>query len=505
VPFCYSPAIFALLSALHRSKRRFCLAVAALTWLGAPTPASGANVNEQAIFDKMRTTSGQRRPFLVLDPLLEQVARAKAADLANRDYFDHTNPDGHGPNWLVEQAGYPLPAHYDHSPDGNNIESLAAGYASADDTWQSWMDSGGHRQHLLATHPFYAEQTHVGIGYVNRPGSRYTHYWVVLTAPPPGPNPYREAMGRYGAVFSVGENQALMRCALSATGGFSGRLRMPGAVLPFNGSFGESGRATRQFDGGYTLTLIFDGGLSGTLSGPGFSTSFTLELLASTGGARAGRYTLVLAGPEPAGSYGSAVVRVLSDGTAALIGNRPDGSAFTATAPITESGTLLLYVGQHAGLSQLAGPLYFRATSAGDLDGTLRWLNPALATGLEAIGARYIAPAPGQPPLPVAGAVNNVTLTLAPADLPAPVQQSATLTADPALLIPAPALPALAARVNGAAGRFTGSYAHPQTGALTKFRGVILQKQGAAFGLVLGSGGAASLAPAGSAATLARP
>ncbi len=453
----------------------------------------------------MRTASGQRRPFLVLDPLLEQVARAKAADLANRDYFDHTNPDGCGPNWLVEQAGYPLPEHYDHSRDGNNIESLAAGYASAGDTWDGWMDSSGHRQHLLATHPFYAEQTHVGIGYVNRPGSRYTHYWVVLTAPPPGPNPYRDAMGRYGAVFGAGENQALVRCALSATGGFTGRLRLPGANLPFSGSFGEGGRVTRQLEGGLTLTLVFEGGLSGTLAGPGFSSQFSLERLASTGGARSGRHTLVLAGADPAGSYGSAVVRVLGDGTAALIGNRPDGSAFTATAPITESGTLLLYIGQHGGLSQLAGPLYFRTSSAGDLEGTLHWRNLVLATDLEAIGARYTAPAPGQPPLPVAGTANNVTLTLAPADLPAPVQQGATLTADPALLIPAPALPALSARVNAAAGRFTGSYVHPQSGVVTKFRGVILQKQAAAFGLVLGSGGAVSLAPSGTVVTLVRP
>jgi uncharacterized protein YkwD len=504
---CYSPAIVPFLSALRSLKRFPVAAIAALAFLLPAPQAHAVNANEQAIFDKLRTDSDQGRPFMVLDPLLCQVARAKAADLADRDYYDHTDPDGHGPNWWVEHAGYPLPDYYDHSPDGNNIESIAGGYPDPDGAWDVWMDSGGHRQHLLATVDFYAQQTSVGVGFVSRPGSRYTNYWVVLTAPPAGPNPYLDAAGRYGGMFSAGENQAILRVMLNATGVFTGRLRLPGASLAVNGTFGENGRATLNLGSGYTLALSFDEGMAGTLTGPGFSSEFALETIAKTAGARGGRYTLVLASSDPASGFGSAVVRVLADGTAALAGNLPNGAAFTASSPLTESGALLLYLGQNAGAGQVAGPLYFRTSSTSDLDGTLHWLNPAAAvnSNLDAVGARYAAPTAGQTALPVTSGANNATLTLDASSFAAPVVQTATLTTDPVLAIGTPQLPSLVARVNAAAGRFSGRYNDPVTGALVRYRGVILQKQSAAFGTLLGASGPATLAPAGAPAQLSRP
>lgn len=162
-----------------------------MTWLGAgnSAQADGVNLNaqERAIFSKLGG-SGQQRASLHLDPILCQVARAKAVDMGQRGYYDHTDPNGHGPNWWVEHAGYQLPAGYDHSNGGNNIESIAAGYTDPDDTWNAWMDSSAHKQHLLATHPFYAPQTSVGIGYANVSGSEWGSYWVVITAPPNGPS-----------------------------------------------------------------------------------------------------------------------------------------------------------------------------------------------------------------------------------------------------------------------------------------------------------------------------
>lgn len=164
-----------------------------LTFVGAipsgSTFAAGANLNarEQALFDLMAGHSNQRRPFLHLDPTLCNVAQARAADMAARHYFDHTDPDGHGPNWWVRNAGYTLPAGYSQAATGNNIESIAAGHASAGAAWDAWMGSSAHAQHVLATNSFYADQTSVGIGYVKSAGSEYTHYWVVITAPPNGP------------------------------------------------------------------------------------------------------------------------------------------------------------------------------------------------------------------------------------------------------------------------------------------------------------------------------
>lgn len=154
--------------------------------LGVPAQAQ-LNSQEDAIFNLLGNASGQGRHSTAVDPILSSVARERARDLAQRGYFSHTNPDGHGPNYLVRQAGYALPAHYDQSAAGNNIESIAAGYTTPQSTWNGWMDSPGHKRHLLAESSFYVEQTAVGVGYYYDANSEYRHYWVVLTAPPVGP------------------------------------------------------------------------------------------------------------------------------------------------------------------------------------------------------------------------------------------------------------------------------------------------------------------------------
>lgn len=155
-------------------------------WLYLPlvfkAPTCLLNPQEQQIAEYMRTHPEQQRASLTCDPILAQVARARAQDMADRAYFGHTNPDGFGPNHLVRQAGYPLPGWYGSAPDSNNIESIAAGNSTAAATWNQWMGSDGHRLHLLGQHPFWAEQIEYGIGYVAKPGSPYTYYWVAITA-----------------------------------------------------------------------------------------------------------------------------------------------------------------------------------------------------------------------------------------------------------------------------------------------------------------------------------
>ncbi len=167
---------------------RFALAslVVAAT-LGATSVEAQLNAQEQRIAALLTNASGQQRPFVQVDPILSRVARARAMDLAKRHYFAHVNPDGHGPNYLVRQAGYTLPAGYDQSAAGNNIESAAAGDPNADEAWSGWMGSSPHKTHLLALASFYADQTSLGVGYYFDANSDYQHYWVVLTAPPPGP------------------------------------------------------------------------------------------------------------------------------------------------------------------------------------------------------------------------------------------------------------------------------------------------------------------------------
>lgn len=150
---------------------------------GEEPVACGLNGEEQAVAEMMMANSGQKRKNPTCDPILAQVARARARDMALRGYFSHTNPDGDGPNLLVREAGYPLPGWYASNQDSNNIESIGAGYPSADAAWQAWLNSSSHRVHVLGTQSFYADQDAFGIGYYFNPNSQYQHYWVFLSAP----------------------------------------------------------------------------------------------------------------------------------------------------------------------------------------------------------------------------------------------------------------------------------------------------------------------------------
>jgi uncharacterized protein YkwD len=159
-------------------------------------PASRAETREMVATAREREVAalltgdrGQQRPHLAWNPILAKVARARAEDMAARGYFAHVNPDGVGPNTLVERAGYHLPEQYDHRLAGNNIESAAEGYRSGAVAWRHWMGSPMHRSHLLGLTPQFREQTEFGVGYAERPGSRAGSYWVVLIARPAQADP----------------------------------------------------------------------------------------------------------------------------------------------------------------------------------------------------------------------------------------------------------------------------------------------------------------------------
>ncbi len=142
------------------------------------------NPQEEQIAAFFKSAEAQNRDSakIVCNSILAKVARERAEDMARRNYFGHTNPSGLGPNYLVTIAGYRLPSFYDSRRDGNNIESIAAGYTTPVEVWDGWMHSEKHRTHLMAEKSFYAEQIEYGIGYYYSPDSKYKHYWVVITA-----------------------------------------------------------------------------------------------------------------------------------------------------------------------------------------------------------------------------------------------------------------------------------------------------------------------------------
>ncbi|NTY01705.1 CAP domain-containing protein [Deinococcus sp. JMULE3] len=95
---------------------------------------------------------------------LAAAARAHAADMGTRKFFDHVNPDGKTPAQRMQAAGY--------TGWTEVAENIAAGYTVAN-VMQGWIDSPSHCKTLMD--PTLKE---VGIGYVYQPGTPYGTYWV---------------------------------------------------------------------------------------------------------------------------------------------------------------------------------------------------------------------------------------------------------------------------------------------------------------------------------------
>lgn len=148
-----------------------------------PVQTCELNAEESAILQMMQEHPDQGRAQVNCNPILAEVARARAEDMAKRRYFDHVDPDGCGPNQLVTEAGFKLPDYYPDSGTANNLESIGAGFNTPASVWEAWMNSHYHRIHVLGTDAFYAGQEEVGVGYYFDGNSQYGAYWVVITAP----------------------------------------------------------------------------------------------------------------------------------------------------------------------------------------------------------------------------------------------------------------------------------------------------------------------------------
>ncbi|MFD8543796.1 CAP domain-containing protein [Streptomyces sp. NPDC059649] len=87
---------------------------------------------------------------------LQKAAQRHSDDMANRGFFDHTNPDGLGPGERITAAGYQWSSY------GENI---AAGQRTPTQVMRTWMNSTGHRENILA-----CDSQEIGVGIHFGPG-----------------------------------------------------------------------------------------------------------------------------------------------------------------------------------------------------------------------------------------------------------------------------------------------------------------------------------------------
>jgi len=122
------------------------------------------------------------------DPTLAKVAEARAKDMALRDYFDHVDPDGYGPNYHIHRGGYRLNADWLKQRAANNFESIGANHPTAVEGVKAMIvgrNSPGfyHRKHLLGMDEWNASLKDIGIGFVRVPSGRsYKTYLCILIA-----------------------------------------------------------------------------------------------------------------------------------------------------------------------------------------------------------------------------------------------------------------------------------------------------------------------------------
>ncbi|MFI1654235.1 sigma-70 family RNA polymerase sigma factor [Streptomyces sp. NPDC020472] len=102
---------------------------------------SGSGSTEKQVIDLVNAERAKAGCGpLTEHPLLTQAAQGHSDDMAARDFFDHTDPDGDGPGERITAAGYAWSSY------GENI---AKGQTTAAQVMDSWMNSPGHRANIL--------------------------------------------------------------------------------------------------------------------------------------------------------------------------------------------------------------------------------------------------------------------------------------------------------------------------------------------------------------------
>ena len=131
---------------------------------GGSTTSSSMNTNEKEVFDlinKQRTNNGLKA--LVVDEELQRVARIKAQDMVDNNYFSHNSPTYGTPFQMLNSFKI------SYKTAGENI----AGNSTNSGAVNSWMNSSGHKANILNSNYNYT-----GIGVVN--SSKYGRIFVQL-------------------------------------------------------------------------------------------------------------------------------------------------------------------------------------------------------------------------------------------------------------------------------------------------------------------------------------
>lgn len=320
--------------------------------------------------------------------------------------------------------------------------------------------------------------------------------------------------GSYTGLFSEAggvrhESSGGLVLTTGARGTYSGRLQMGRERYSFSGRLttdlrGQNRMARR---GGGQLIMDFHlqpGQLlhqvSGTLSAGDWSAILLGDRAVFGGGSQAapwaGSYTLVIPGAVdetglPAGD-GVATFKVSPGGTVAAKGTLADGTRFSHSARLSLAGFWPFYTVLYSGQGSLWSWLTFADRPGYDLRGRMNWTKPASTSARfypdgfiyasDAFGSVYQKPAKSATPLLKFG---RGAVTFEGGDLGATFTDSFSLGAS-SKVIPSDSTQ-LRLVFSSSDGSFQGQAVNPGTGQPLVFNGVVLQKQNAGRGMILGA------------------
>jgi uncharacterized protein YkwD len=139
-----------------------------LVLMAPPEPVLDATPEEQALALTNALRQQHGCAAVQISPELTSAARSHSQDMADHNYFNHTDGSGHRPEWRAQQAGYTGSA---------GTENIAAGYATAETVVMAWYNetapNDGHRRNLLN-----CSLTDIGIGYAFNSNSDFGSYWT---------------------------------------------------------------------------------------------------------------------------------------------------------------------------------------------------------------------------------------------------------------------------------------------------------------------------------------
>ena len=120
-------------------------------------------MNSKYLINEQRTKNGLSA--LKIDDEVQNVARIKAQDMVNNNYFSHTSPTYGSPFDMLKSFGV------SYKSAGENI----AGNSSNSGAVNAWMNSEGHRANILSNNYNYT-----GIGVVSSPkyGKMYVQMFI---------------------------------------------------------------------------------------------------------------------------------------------------------------------------------------------------------------------------------------------------------------------------------------------------------------------------------------